>query len=221
MAMRRARGSDSLEPLLAEQIDYYRALAAEYDDHALDEPGGEELLAALDSFRASGHVLELACGQGLWTELLLRHADSVTAVDAAPEMLAIASTRVTNERVRFIEADLFRWRPDRQYDVVSFAFWLSHVPLERFESFWSLISDCLKPDGRVFFVDDGYRTPDELIEGESSSTVCRRLNDGTSYRAVKVPHQPADLEKRLTALGWRITINATTGPFFWGTGSVA
>jgi hypothetical protein len=30
----------------------------------------------------------------------------------------------------------------------------------------------------VFFVDDDYRTPDELIEGESSSTIRRRLNDG-------------------------------------------
>jgi hypothetical protein len=30
----------------------------------------------------------------------------------------------------------------------------------------------------VFFVDDDYRAPGELIEGESSSTIRRRLNDG-------------------------------------------
>jgi demethylmenaquinone methyltransferase/2-methoxy-6-polyprenyl-1,4-benzoquinol methylase len=41
--------------------------------------------------------------------------------------------------------------------------------------------------GRVFFVDDNYRTADDLIEGESSSTILRRLNDGTPHRVVKVP----------------------------------
>ena len=164
-------------------------------------------------------MLELACGTGVWTELLLRYATSVTAVDASPEMLAIASARVSDERVRFIQADLFTWAPDRRYDVVFFGFWLSHVPLERFESFWSLVADCLEPRGRVFFVDDPHRTPDELIEGESSSTIRRRLNDGTAYRIVKVPYAPADLERRLIRLGWRVTVTPTSGRFFWGAGS--
>jgi ubiquinone/menaquinone biosynthesis C-methylase UbiE len=89
-------------------------------------------------------VLELACGPGTWTTRLLRHAEDVTAVDASPEMLAIASTRVDAGQVRFVSADLFRWRPDCRYDVVFFGFWLSHVPPERFASFWSLVADCLK-----------------------------------------------------------------------------
>jgi len=220
-AMGSAGRSDELEPLLVEQVAYYRAIAAEYEDHAIPASGGSELVAALDCFRPAGRVLELACGTGVWTELLLRHATSVTAVDAAPEMLAIASARVSDERVRFIQADLFRWAPDRRYDVVFFGFWLSHVPLERFESFWSLVSDCLEADGRVFFVDDGYRTPDELIYGDSSSIIRRRLNDGTSYRAVKVPHEPKRLEKRLEGLGWRVTVTPTSGPFFWGAGTAA
>ena len=171
-----------------------------------------------DSFRPTGDVLEIACGPGVWTPALLRHAASVTGLDAAPEMLAIASARVDDDRVRFIEADVFGWRPDRRYDVVFFGFWLSHVPDERFESFWSLVGDCLAPHGRVFFTDDGYRTPAELIEGEHSSTIQRRLNDGAAYRAVKVPLTPHDLEARLTRLGWRVSVTPTSGPFFWGTG---
>ena len=68
------------------------------------------------------------------------------------------------------------------------------------------MADCLAPGGRVFFADDGYRTPDELIEGESSSTIRRRLNDGTADRAVKVAYEPAELEARLARLGWRTPI---------------
>jgi trans-aconitate methyltransferase len=218
--MRSADGGTP-EALLDEQVRYYRAVAAEYEDHALPFPGGSELAAALDAFRPTGSVLELACGPGTWTTQLLRHAADVTAVDASPEMLAIASARMGDERVRFVPADLFRWRPDRRYDVVFFGFWLSHVPPDRFASFWSLVAECLQPQGRVFFVDDDYRTADELIHGQQSTTVQRRLRDGTGYRIVKVPHRPVDLERQLNQLGWRITVHPTSGPFFWGSGSRA
>jgi SAM-dependent methyltransferase len=135
-------------------------------------------VAALDDLRPTGDVLELACGPGTWTAQLLRHADTVTAVDGSPEMLEIASARVTDPRVRFVEADLFSWLPDRRYDVVFFGFWISHVPLERFEAFWSLVSDCVEPDGQVLFVDDAHRTAEELVHGEESELVRRRLIDG-------------------------------------------
>jgi demethylmenaquinone methyltransferase/2-methoxy-6-polyprenyl-1,4-benzoquinol methylase len=210
---------DANDLLLAEQIAYYRAIAPEYESHSIPGWGGQKVIAALDDYRPAGDVLELACGPGSWTELLLRHASSLTAVDAAPEMLARAKARVGEGRVRFVQADLFSWRPDRRYDVVFFGFWLSHVPRDRFEAFWSLVDDCLQPAGRVFFVDDAFRTPEELIEGESSSTIQRRLNDGTAYRAVKVPYRPADLEEQLASLGWRFTVTQTSGPFYWGTGS--
>ena len=210
---------DQLGQLLAEQIAYYRARAPEYLDGVLDLPGGSEIEAALDGFAPAGDVLELACGPGSWTPRLLQDATSVTAVDAAPEMLAIARNTVgDDDRVRFIEADLFAWRPDRRYDVVFFAFWLSHVPLERFDAFWALVDECLAPGGRVFFADDAYRTADELVEGEASSTIRRRLNDGSTHRAVKVPHTPQALERRLAQLGWEIAVSSTAGPFYWGAG---
>ncbi|HEY5987180.1 MAG TPA: class I SAM-dependent methyltransferase [Streptosporangiaceae bacterium] len=210
---------DEEQGLLDEQVTYYRALAADYLGQGLDLPGGEEVAEALEAFRPAGSVLELACGPGVWTGQLLRYATDVTALDASPEMLAIAAARIGDERVRFVQADLFTWAPDRRYDAVFIGFWLSHVPLGRFESFWSLVADCLKEDGRVFFADDAYRTPDELVEGPSSSTIRRRLDDGTSYRIVKVPHRPPDLEKRLRRIGWNIKVTSTSGPFYWGAGS--
>jgi SAM-dependent methyltransferase len=210
---------EELKRLLDEQVTYYRALAPDYLGQGLDLPGGDDLTQALEAFRPAGSVLELACGPGTWTGQLLRHATDVTAVDASPEMLAIAAARAGDERVRFVQADLFTWVPDHRYDVVFIGFWLSHVPLERFESFWSLVADCLKEDGRVFFADDAYRTPDELVEGPSSSTIRRRLGGGASYRIVKVPHRPPDLEKRLRQIGWDIKVTTTPGPFYWGAGS--
>jgi SAM-dependent methyltransferase len=213
---------DDLDDLLSEQISYYRARAPEYEAGTLDLPGGEEIEDALDSFRPTGDVLELACGPGQWTKRLLRHAQSVTAIDSSPEMLAMASRQVGHDdRVGFVQADLFRWRPDRQFDLVFFGFWLSHVPLERFDAFWLMVAECLTPRGRVFFADDAYRTPDELIEGDLSTTIQRRLEDGTGFRAVKVPHTASGLEWRLREMGWQIEVRQTSGPFYWGSGSRA
>jgi SAM-dependent methyltransferase len=208
------------DQLLAEQRAYYSTLAPQYLDQGLDLPGGAELADALDAFRPEGSVLELACGPATWTRQLLGHASDVTAVDASAEMLAIAAGRVPGGApVRFVQADLFTWEPDRQYDVVFMGFWLSHVPAERFKSFWAVVAAALAPRGRVFFADDSYRTPDELIEGPTSSTIQRRTPAGTPYRIVKVPHKPADLERQLRELGWDITVTPTAGPFFWGAGN--
>lgn len=216
----------NLDELLAEQLAYYRALAPEYTETAIPElPAGamaaaeEGFQTALDEFGPHGEVLELACGPGTWTSQLLRHAEAVTALDGAPEMLQLAARRVASERVRFVQADILSWEPDRRYDVVFFAFWLSHVPLERFDAFWTLVEQCLRPGGRVAFADDAYRTADELVGGEDDSIIRRELTDGRTFRAIKVPHAPDALEARLLELGWDISVRYIAGPFFWGTGT--
>ena len=135
----------------------------------------------------------------------------MTAVDSSPEVNAINADRL-HERlgavpVRFVVADLFRWQPDRQYDTIFFSHWLSHVPTERLESFWSMAHAALAPGGRVFFVDARYdetsTAKDHELEGPDAQAVTRRLNDGQEYRIVKVFYRPEDLAQRLTAWGWR------------------
>jgi demethylmenaquinone methyltransferase/2-methoxy-6-polyprenyl-1,4-benzoquinol methylase len=217
--------TEAVDRLLAEQLAYYRARAPEYTRTAFLELSPGELQAArreldeaVETFAPTGDVLEIACGPGTWTAQLLAHATTLTALDGSPEMLRLAKSKVGDDGIRFVQADVFNWRPDRAYDGVFFGFWLSHVPLERFEWFWSLVCECLKPEGRVLFVDDAFRTRDELVEGAGSEVVRRRLTDGSAFRAIKVPHRPEELEQRLAGLGWRIKVTPVSGPFFWGAG---
>ena len=208
-----------VEAILAEQIAYYRALAPTYLDQAIGgfeiDRAAAEIETALDAFAPTGDVLELACGPGTWTPQLLRHASSVTAVDASGEMLALARERVAGDpRVRFIAADIFSWRPDRRYDVVFFGFWLSHVPPERLAPFFSLVDACLVPGGRVFFADDSYRTPEERPDG----AVVHRQLMGAEHRLIKTPHTAASLQALLDGLGWRIEVRQTSSLFYWGSG---
>lgn len=208
------RHEADVDALLAEQVAYYSARAPEYDDAypVSAEPAFEDIL---DRFCPAGDVLELACGTGHWTPRLLRHARRVTAVDASAEMLAIARARLSGESVQFVQADIFAWRPDRRYDVVFFAFWLSHVPPARFDAFWSLVASSLKASGRVLFLND----LDPGREGcgwGAAWTVLRRVKDGRAYRVVKVAYQPADLGERLARLGWHARVVPLSERFYSG-----
>ena len=55
--------------------------------------------------------------------------------------------RVSRQDVRYGVADLFTWEPEHSFDVLSFSFWLSHVPRSAFCRFWELVSSALAPSG--------------------------------------------------------------------------
>jgi hypothetical protein len=46
----------------------------------------------------------------------------------------------------------------------------------------------------------------------------RQLRSGARYRTVKVFYQPDELEERLTALGWKISVHPVGWRFFYATG---
>src|SRR5260370_5672206 len=134
-----------MDDILGEQLAYYRARALEYDESLqgrrrvlgdqADIQVREEIARARDALRRLGsfeEVLELACGTGSWTRELLGMARRITAVDGAPEMLAVARAKVADAAVGdFLCADLFGWVPASQYDLVILAAWISHIPPPR------------------------------------------------------------------------------------------
>jgi SAM-dependent methyltransferase len=233
------------DALLVEQAAYYRARAAEYDDwwyrrNEFDF-GSEfaeawwrdvdELRAEFDAFAPRGDVLELAAGTGIWTGELLRFADRVTAIDASPETLAINRSKHGSDRVDHLRADLFSFTPPRKFDVVFFSFWLSHVPPERWEGFWSLVADALAPAGRVFFLDSvrpahaiangpaGWRDRKaaEAVDGRALGGVTeRQLRDGSRFQVVKRYWEPAGLRDDLASLGWDARVGETSWAFVFG-----
>jgi demethylmenaquinone methyltransferase/2-methoxy-6-polyprenyl-1,4-benzoquinol methylase len=214
--------------ILAHQIAYYRARATEYDEWFLRlgrYDRGEawnaewfrevaELEDRVAQFHATGDVLELACGTGWWTERLARTAATLTAVDAAPEVLALNRRRLGDQPISYVQADMFAWEPAGAYDVVFFSFWLSHVPPERFDAFWALVGRAIRPGGRVYFI-DSYQP----ASAEADSLISRReLNDGRQFEIVKIFYQPEQLQGRLRALGWDVTVARTAQHFLYGSG---
>lgn len=224
------------DPILGEQLAYYEARAIEYDQWWLRQGrydrGPEETArwfeeaaqvdAALDAFQPRGDILELACGTGLRSGKLLAAADRLTVVDGSAEMLAIHATRHASPKIERVQADLFNWSPQRKFDVVYFGFWLSHVPPEKVEAFWTMVRNALKPGGHFFFV-DSRRThvstaKDHVLPELDSSKMTRRLDDGREFQIYKLFYEPTSLRDRLSALDWECEVLQTKTFFIYGYG---
>src|ERR1017187_7156870 len=230
-------GRKTSSGILQDQIDYYRARAAEYDQwwfRGGRYDRGAELnarwhaeTAAVDAAligwlgeRRPRSVLELACGTGLFTRHLAARAGHVTALDASSEVLAINRARVGGDNVEYVEADLFTWRPQRRYDLVFFSFWLSHVPPDRFEAFWAMLGEALDPRGAAYLIDSAFdRTStakDHVLPSDNDGVVTRKLNDGREFRIVKIFYEPELLAARLKELGWGAKLERTANYFIHG-----
>ncbi|WP_327001394.1 methyltransferase domain-containing protein [Dactylosporangium sp. NBC_01737] len=210
--------SDGLDGLLDGQLAYYRARAPEYDE-VYDERGFSSLTNLVDELPIGGDVLELACGTGQWTVRLAPRAAQLTAVDGAPEMLDIAQRRLeaAGLTATFRQEDLFAWRPQARYDTVFFAFWLSHVPPQRFAAFWAAVAAAVRPGGRVVFVDtDAAERRTERAAPGGRETVLRRLKDGSEHEVVKLFHDAAGLAGQLGKLGWTAQVDPADGGFIRG-----
>lgn len=233
--------SMDIDELVAAQIGYYRARAAEYNNWLEDRPDiTAEFLQRWDADDAAvrawlavdpptGSVLEIAAGSGSWTGELLLAADQVTALDAAPEMLALLSEK--HDVVETIATDIFAWEPNVRYDAIFFGFWLTHVPTARWEGFWSLVDRALAPGGRVYFVDNAHPDyanasgpgdwPEAAGERDSEAvgpeTRRRRLRDGSQWTLVKRFWWPDELVAELGRLGWLATAGHTDFAFIYET----
>ena len=219
-----------MSDVLKEQKRYYAERAPEYDDwwyrrgryelerDALSRWHADvaEAEVALDGFAPGGRVLELAAGTGIWTRRRVEPAGRVVAVDANAETLALNTSEA-----ELVRADVFEWEPAERFDLVFFSFWLSHVPEERFDEFWSLVRAALAPGGRVFLVDSGAgdtaHTGTDQAEGEET----RSLADGRTFRIVKRRRRPDELAERVLPLGFELDLHdSVNGHFLYGGGAL-
>ena len=212
-----------MSDVLAEQKRYYAERAPEYDDwwyrrgryelapDALARWHADvaEAESALDEFAPRRRVLELAAGTGIWTRRLVRLADRVVAVDANAETLAL-----NTQEAELVRADVFEWEPAERFDLVFFSFWLSHVPEERFDEFWSRVRAALEPGGRVFLVDSGAGDTAHTGTDQTDGEETRSLADGRTFRIVKRRWTPVALAERVRPLGFDLELRDTANRHF-------
>jgi len=233
-----ATDGDPDADLLSEQIRYYEARAPVYEQlyfrqgaYAIEDEAWtrnwERETGALERFvfslPAEASVLELACGNGLWTRFLAPRAERLVAVDASPTMLARNRAWIDDNRVRYVRADLFDWSQDETFGLIFGGFFLSHIPPDRWASFWGKVRGWLAPGGTLAFVDDCWgpdrpRSSDRVVDGPDHAHV-RRL-EGQAFTIVKRFFRPHELEAAFAEVGFTADVRSTGGHFLYGTASV-
>lgn len=108
----------------------YNLWASTYDGNE-NKTRDLELLAAKAILTSSsyGHILELGCGTGKNTLWLKDKADSLIALDFSEEMLAVARSKISSDKILFSFADLNKeWNvEDGYFDLISCSLTLEHI----------------------------------------------------------------------------------------------
>src|SRR5687767_13956386 len=201
---------------------YYARRAAQYEK-IYDKPERQadlaRLRAELPQLFKDERVLEIACGTGYWTMLIAAHAESVLAIDAVEDVLAIARSKsYPRSNVRFEQGDAYAlpaW-PEK-FSACFAGFWWSHVPLARLDAFLEGLSAKLATGARVAFLDNRYvagsSTPISRRDAEGNGYQQRQLADGTTHEVLKNFPTAGQMEKRLGRHGGDVRF--TNYQYYW------
>jgi SAM-dependent methyltransferase len=129
----------------AEEVRRYYDAILPYYDESLAGRGDLPFWEAMATRWGAKRILELGCGTGRVTEVLVRHAE-VTAVDLLIEMLRRAS-----RKARLVVADLRQFAFRERFDLIVLADDpMAHlISIDDRRRVLRLIADHLTPDGRV------------------------------------------------------------------------
>jgi len=224
------------DEILQQQIEYYRARANEYDEWFYRigryDHGGEInqrwfnevaiVKSALYQVGAVNDILELASGTGIWTQELLSIGKKITAIDASEEVIAINRSKLGSPSIEYKLVDLFTWQPDTEYDLVFFAFWLSHVPPKLIDSFLTKVYQSVRVGGQLFIIDSRFEPTstanNHIIVDDGNISKSRKLNDGQEFQIIKVFYQPNELQDQLNKAGLQADVKVTDNYFIYAHG---
>ena len=165
-------------------------------------------------------MLEFAGGTGIWTEYLARRARRLLVLDASPAMLRKNQERLAVKgllpRVRYEQADLFAWRPNHAFDAAYSSFWVSHIPADRLDAFFSVAAAALRPGGTFVILESQParpRAPGQGTKRVDNDVEIRTLNDGVTYRIVKREMHAEELAASLERAGFAASFRKTATHF--------
>ncbi len=168
------------------------------------------------------HILELACGTGIWTQELLKIGKKITALDASQEVIEINQRKLGAANVDYLQVNLFSWEPEAEYDLVFFSFWLSHVPPTLLDSFLKKVYSSVRIGGQVFIIDSRFEptstAKNHVLKNDSNIQITRKLNDGQEFTILKIFYQPEQLLEKLTQVGFNADVNVTNNYFIYAHG---
>jgi 2-polyprenyl-3-methyl-5-hydroxy-6-metoxy-1,4-benzoquinol methylase len=138
----------------------YNAIAPRWDGarHTLSGREPDYLAALVRDLKGPARILDLGCGTGRpIAEHLLLHGYTVTGVDQAEALLALARQRFP--QATWIEGALERFESDTRFDAIVCWDAVFHVDRSLHEALFDRFASMLSPGGRVMLTVGGSAHP--------------------------------------------------------------
>jgi len=183
--------------LIEQMNEYYRRRAPwhdyymSYKSHDATEKLMTPLIEIIHPLISGKDILEIACGTGIWTQVLSRRARSVTATDINEAVIELARKKqYDNDNVTFQIADAYSAdKLQNKFDVVFASDWFSHIPLPMISRFQKSINNCLHDNGVVIMIDMMYRKVFEeektINDAYHNRISNRQVPDAGNFNVVK------------------------------------
>jgi protein-L-isoaspartate O-methyltransferase len=205
-----------------ELVRYYGARASEYEaiyEKPERQPDLQRLRRIVSEFATQRNVLEIACGTGYWTEVLAGSAQKLTAIDASPEVLAVARAKGLGSHVVFHEDDAYALaNVSGRYDAVFVGFWWSHIPHAAISQFLDALHRRLPGGARVMVLDNRYvegsSTPIARTDADGNTYQHRRLRGGSAHEVLKNFPTPGVVAEYLQSAGG-VDVAVAELPYYW------
>jgi SAM-dependent methyltransferase len=136
--------------------------------------------------RASGEVLEIACGTGRLTIPIAQAGVKITGLDVSPSMLAHARSKanLAGIDISWVEADCREFALQKKFRLIFIPFnSMQHLhDLESLRRFFAKVREHLAPGGR--FIVDVFNPSVVLLNRDPSIRYCERTYDDPDGRGV-------------------------------------
>ncbi|MGE3194620.1 MAG: class I SAM-dependent methyltransferase [Microbacteriaceae bacterium] len=163
-------------------------------DREADRPPAHPVLQSELDGLVPGTALDAGCGEGAEAIWLAAHGWAVTGADIASTALDRARAHAATDQldIEWVEADLGRWMPPRQYDLVTTFY--AHPDIPQLE-FYRRIAGWVRPGGTLLIV--GHLRDEDGDHGHETGGPVAHATVGAD-----------DVVALLEADGWRIVTAA-------------
>lgn len=218
-----------------ELMDYYDERAQEYDEiyvgkgpaipNLLDYKKDVTLISNIVSTFGKGHLVDIACGTGFWMSYYAKNCSQITFSDQSDKMLSESKMRAVklglNDKCHFAQGNFFEVSLGNYlFDCALVGFFISHIPLEQEQTFFSKLKKILKPNGQLMLIDSAWssiRAKYRKKEGMQE----RLLSDGRKFTIYKRYFDKSDIDELFERyhfkLEYRYIGNTMFGALGWYT----
>ncbi|MCK4372115.1 MAG: class I SAM-dependent methyltransferase [candidate division Zixibacteria bacterium] len=185
------------DKLIREMNAYYDRRAPWHDEY-LSYESNEKMEALLgpiirrvEEFIVGQDVLEVACGTGIWTQVLTRRARTVVATDVNSSVIEIARRKeYRGAQPAFVVADAYRLDEiESSFDLAFMTDWWTHVPRQMLPSFMEGLHRRLRKNAHVVVIDmmpqNIHQGNDVVYDADGNRRRQRILPDGSQFEVVK------------------------------------